>query len=201
MGTGGMAGDGGSGGASLDHDASTETGGGSGAGDAGAGAAGSAASGGATGTGGTGGTGAEADAGGTGGTTVDSGTIADAAGDARPTKDAEPGCPDVNGSYKIIDMVGTCGNLNDDAPQSIASTVTSCIAHFVSEAPAGVAGINGAVELDAQGNFTGAKLYEGPVQRSRCSGYWDAEEETMTIVCGGEGDACKVVIARTGPPQ
>jgi hypothetical protein len=174
----------------------SETGGASGSG-------GTSGSGGATGSGGTSGSGGAAGAGGSvgsggsvgtgGGVNGDGGPITDAAKDVVVTPDAPATCPDVYGLYAITDVSGKCGDLDKDAAQSIDGK--SCALHFVS-----VGAINGGADLDANGQFSGAKLYEGTVQRSPCTGVWDQNGQTMTVVCGGEGDRCKVILARKAVP-
>jgi hypothetical protein len=105
-----------------------------------------------------------------------------------------PLCPNVFGTYKIKDKAGTCNGLNKDAPQSIQGTTNLCAAHFVSEPPNGAEGVNGGASIDASGNFTGAMLFLDMTQRNPCSGTWNAQDETLTVKCGGELDLCTVLL-------
>jgi hypothetical protein len=112
--------------------------------------------------------------------------------DARP----DAGCPDVFGNYDVTSATGTCGNLNDTAPQSIQGTTQACFLHFNSVVPAGIGAVNGGATLSADGTFSGAMLILGTTTRNPCRGTWEPNAETMTIVCGGVGDACTVVLTR-----
>jgi len=60
--------------------------------------------------------------------------------------------------------------LDKNAPQLIQGNDSTCFAHFVSTPPSGTPGINGGAALDANGAFTGAKLYLGSTQRTPCEG-------------------------------
>jgi hypothetical protein len=141
---------------------------------------GSAGSGGSASNGGSAGSSGSAGSGGSGGTGSTGAT-----------------CPDkIFGSYDIVTAQGNCNNLNDNASQSIAGTDVACVAHFVSlpPNPGGNTAVNGAVQLDENGNFSGASLYLSKTQRMPCSGKWDAGQERMTIKCGNGGEACTVVL-------
>lgn len=105
-------------------------------------------------------------------------------------------CPDVFGDYSIKSVVGMCGTLNKNAPQSIQGNDVDCAAHFVSTPAKGEAGINGGATLDAKGDFKNAKLNLGSMQRSPCTGTYAAAAGTMTVACGGVGDACTVVLTK-----
>ena len=109
---------------------------------------------------------------------------------------AGPQCPDVFGTYDIKSRDGTCGTLNNNAPQSIEGTDVACFAHFVSAPAVGAKGVNGGAALDATGNFKGATLYLDSTQRSPCSGMWNEGNARMTLKCGGPGDMCTVVLER-----
>jgi hypothetical protein len=60
--------------------------------------------------------------------------------------------------------------------------------------------INGDAAIDSNGDFTGAALTEGTVDRTGCTGTWDATTSTMTVDCGGMGSqqACVLALKRTG---
>jgi hypothetical protein len=111
-------------------------------------------------------------------------------------------CPDVTGSYAvtIVQAVG-CGDLSANARQCIRASVASiCDVTFVSASPAGsILAINGNASIQVDGSFTGAALREGTVQRTGCTGTWDAPTSTMTVDCGGSGSAqsCVVSLLRT----
>jgi hypothetical protein len=122
---------------------------------------------------------------------TDRNVVTDATGDA--------GCPDAFGTYEIKKADGTCGNLDANAPQAIRGTAQACFLHFVSVVDGGIGAINGGATLGVDGTFSAATLIEGTAMRSPCSGTWDAQQEQMTIVCGGAGDACTVELRRTGP--
>ena len=128
-------------------------------------------------------------------------SIADGGSDNDVATDAasDAGCPDVFGTYEIRNTSGTCGNLNENAPQAIRGTTQACFLHFTSVVDGGIGAINGGATLGADGTFSGATLIEGTATRSPCSGSWDAQQEEMTVVCGGSGDACTVELRRTGP--
>jgi hypothetical protein len=105
-------------------------------------------------------------------------------------------CPDLFGDYNIKSAVGMCGTLNKNAPQSIEGNDVDCAAHFVSTPAKGEPGINGGATLDAKGDFKNAKLTLGGMQRSPCTGTYAAAAGTMTVECGGVGDACTVVLTK-----
>jgi hypothetical protein len=113
------------------------------------------------------------------------------------------GCPDVRGAYSITVVEGTgCGNLNPAARQCIRQAITApCDILFVSKPQTGVAAINGDPTLQADGSFTFGALTEGTVNRTGCTGTWDAATSTMTVDCGGTGSsqACVVALTRTSP--
>ena len=218
-GTAGSAGSGGSGGlggddgGAVDSSSTTSTGttgtGGAGGTGGAAGGAGASASGGASGSSGSSGSsGASGAAGraGASGSGVDSGNgldvqiLIDALADSNGATDTrrDAGCPDVFGSYKIA-MNGTCGDLNGQAPQAIRGTTEACSLHFTSVVDSGAAGVNGGASLNSDGKFSSATLYLGTAMRSPCSGSWDAQKVTMTVVCGSSGNACTLELLRVGP--
>jgi hypothetical protein len=106
-------------------------------------------------------------------------------------------CPNLFGAYSIMSALGNCDGLNENATQSITGNVPQCLAQFVSPPQEGGRGINGAGALDSSGDFKGAVLSFNGVQRTNCSGTWDAVEERMTVQCGGGfGEPCVVVLDR-----
>jgi hypothetical protein len=54
--------------------------------------------------------------------------------------------------------------------------------------------------LQGDGSFDGAALTEGTVDRTGCTGTWDATTSTMTVDCGGTGSSqsCVVALTQTG---
>src|SRR5258708_3260533 len=145
MGTGGVSTSGASGSAG-----SSATGGGGGAA---GGAGGNAGGGGSSNSGG---------ASGAAGGVTDAST-GNAAMDAPVDRNRVPdaGCPNVFGSYDVTSATGTCGNLNKNAPQTIAGTTQACFLHFSSVVPAGIGAGNGGTTLNADGPFSGAILILG----------------------------------------
>lgn len=166
----------------------------SGSGGAAGGASGSSGASGSAGNSGSGGGTLDASAD-TDASTADAGLDNDIANEAA----GDAGCPDVFGTYEIRNTAGTCGNLNENAPQAIRGTTQACFLHFTSVVDGGIGAINGGATLGADGTFSGATLIEGTATRSPCNGTWDAQQEEMTVVCGGAGDSCTVELRRTGP--
>jgi hypothetical protein len=111
---------------------------------------------------------------------------------------SDAGCPDVIGSYEIKKVEGTCGDLDEDAPQEIRGTAQLCFLQLLSGPNGGGGAINGGVTLGAEGTFSGATLMIGTVMRSPCNGSWNADKQEMTIVCGTD-DRCTVELRRDGP--
>jgi hypothetical protein len=107
-----------------------------------------------------------------------------------------PLCPNIFGSYEIVDTAGNCDGFGKNAPQLIQGTDVACFAHFISLPPVGNAAVNGGAPLDQDGNFSGVKLYFGMKERSPCMGSWNEAEERMTVKCGGPADACTVLLDR-----
>jgi hypothetical protein len=108
-------------------------------------------------------------------------------------------CPAVLGSYSVTPSGQGCGDLNASAPQCIQATNMTCVAHFVSAPPGGTGAINGAASLKQDGSFDSAALLFGTVQRTGCTGTWNAATSTMTVDCGGMGSSqsCVVTLVRT----
>jgi hypothetical protein len=159
--------------------------------------------GGAGGTSGTGGSSGAAGGGTDAGEIRDVATVNDVALDRARVPDArnDAGCPDVFGSYKVTDTRGDCGNLNEQAPQSIDGTTQACALHFRSVVDGGgIGAVNGGAILRPDGTFSNAALILGTAMRNQCSGTWDENARTMTIACsgsGGPGGDCTVVLTRS----
>jgi hypothetical protein len=120
----------------------------------------------------------------------------DVAGDA--TGDSPNAvCPNVRGAYSIAVVDGQgCGDLNPSAPQCIRQGALGvCDITFVSRAPSGVPAINGDPALQSNGSFAGGALTEGTVNRTGCTGSWNAPTSTMTVDCGGTGSSQSCVVA------
>lgn len=108
-----------------------------------------------------------------------------------------PACPDITGDYDIMSMAGDCNTLNVDAPQSVKEGDAACAPEFVSDQPApGAKAVSGGVALDVTGNFVEARLFLDDVLRFPCVGSWNADDETMTIVCEGVAGECTIVVER-----
>jgi hypothetical protein len=122
-------------------------------------------------------------------------SMQDAASDA-----PEAACPDVHGAYAIvaIDATGCGASLNTSAPECI--TQSACGITFQSNGSGGAnRAINGDAMLGGKGNFLGAALKEGDLNRTGCTGSWNAANSTMTVDCGGTGSlqACVLAVHRT----
>jgi hypothetical protein len=74
-----------------------------------------------------------------------------------------------------------------------------CAFQLVSSGSGGTA-VNGVIDLQNDGSFSGAALQFGSVQRTGCVGQWDAGMQTLTLDCGGMGSSqsCIVTMTRTG---
>jgi hypothetical protein len=75
-----------------------------------------------------------------------------------------------------------------------------CAFQLVSATSGVTPAVNGVIDLQSDGSFSGAALQEGTVQRTGCVGQWDAATQTLTIDCGGVGSSqsCIVTMKRTG---
>jgi hypothetical protein len=106
-------------------------------------------------------------------------------------------CPDLFGTYDIKNREGTsCGDLDKNAAQTIAGNDTTCSAHFVSAPAAGKPGINGEVDLDQDGSFTGVTLTLGSDDHSPCEGIYNAQSKMVTVKCGDPGNLCTILLTR-----
>ena len=105
-------------------------------------------------------------------------------------------CLDIFGTYKIQSAAGMCGTLNKNAPQTIDGDDVTCVAKFVSAPAKGQAAINGSATLDADGNFTKAKLTLGDAVHQPCTGTWNAQAQSLTVKCGAPGDLCTIMLDR-----
>jgi hypothetical protein len=107
-------------------------------------------------------------------------------------------CPDVSGAYSIVILQGAgCGDLSAVARQCIQEDTQGCAITFVSQGSSNTAAINGDPLLQADGSFDNASLKEGTVDRTGCTGSWDARTSTMTVDCGGTGSSQSCVVALT----
>jgi hypothetical protein len=116
---------------------------------------------------------------------------------------AAPPCPDELGAYTVMTAGAGCGNLVAGAPQCLKAGATTCQVQLVSQGAAGSA-LNGTVDLDMSGNFASGAVEEGTVQRTGCTGMWNAAMSQLTVDCGGVGSSqsCVATLVRTGPcPQ
>ena len=201
-GTGGTAG---SSGASGAGGAAGASGAGGTAGSSGAsGAGGTAGASGASGASGAGGTAGNAGSSGAAGTAIDAGkdvntTDRGSDGDVATDATGDAGCPDVFGTYEINNANGSCGDLDEDAPQEIRGTTQACALHFISVVDGGPPAVNGGATLGPDGTFSGATLILGTMTRSPCSGTWDANQQELTVVCGSGGNECLVELRWEGP--
>jgi hypothetical protein len=120
-------------------------------------------------------------------------------GDVSTDRTGDAGCPDVFGTYEINNADGSCGDLNEDAPQEIRGTAQACFLHFISVVDGGVGAVNGGATLGPDGTFSGAMLTLGTAVRSPCTGSWDANQQELTVVCGTGNDECSIELRREGP--
>jgi hypothetical protein len=98
-----------------------------------------------------------------------------------------------------------CGDADPSASECILADgkYPACKFHFVS---AGVPGavnspVGDAIELAADGTFSGATVRLGTTPRSGCVGRWDAKASTVMVACGGAAgstQSCEVTLVRTG---
>jgi hypothetical protein len=110
-------------------------------------------------------------------------------------------CPDVSGAYSLTIIEGAgCGDLNASARQCIRQSKGTCDIQLSSPVSGGsIAAINGNASIDKAGSFDSAALTEGTLNRTGCTGSWNAATSTMTVDCGGTGSsqACVVALHRT----
>ena len=131
----------------------------------------------------------------TGGASNDAGGAGNGLGGAAAGGGAQ--CPDLFGTYDIKNREGTsCGDLDKNAPQTIAGNATTCAAHFVSAPAAGKPGINGEADLDQDGGFTGVTLTLGSDDHGPCEGTYNAQSQMMTVKCGDPGDLCTILLTQ-----
>jgi hypothetical protein len=92
-----------------------------------------------------------------------------------------------------------CGDLVPGASQCIKQGAGMCQVSLVSQGAAGSA-LNGSVSLDMSGDFANGNIKEGTVQRSGCTGTWNAAASQLTVDCGGLGSSqsCVATLTRTG---
>jgi hypothetical protein len=106
-------------------------------------------------------------------------------------------CPDQHGAYSIVLSGQGCGDLNASAPECI--TQSTCSITLASSAPSGGNALNGTAMLGMDGSFTGAAITEGTVNRTGCTGTWNASASALTVDCGGVGSSqsCIATLTRT----
>ena len=106
----------------------------------------------------------------------------------------------MSGGYTLMASGAGCGDLNPGAPECIMLAQQLCAFQLVSATSGVTPAVNGVVDLQSDGSFSGASLQEGTVQRSGCTGQWSAANQTLTIDCGGMGSSqsCVVTMTRTG---
>lgn len=132
---------------------------------------------------------------------VDSGS-GDLAGDGPRSADlamANGPCPNLLGKYAVSATGQGCGDLSENAPECIIGNVTTCVAQLQS-GPEGLLGaVRGTAMIQVDGSFSGASLQLGTVDRSGCTGTWDALTSTLVVDCGGVGSSqsCVVTLTRT----
>jgi hypothetical protein len=124
----------------------------------------------------------------------------DAGGDAISSSDAAgdaAACPDEHGKYSYVATGLGCGDLGVGSPECIRQT--ACAITFVSAPSNAMAGLNGDPTIASDGSFTGGSIREGTLQRSGCTGSWDAASSTLIVVCGGMSttQSCTVTLTRT----
>jgi hypothetical protein len=132
---------------------------------------------------------------GTGGSTGTSSTTTS----ATATTTSTGPCPNELGAYTVTVAGLGCGDLVPTAPQCIQAGPTPCEVLLVSQGTAGEA-LNGDVDLDMNGNFTSGAVKEGSVQRTGCTGTWNAATSQLIVDCGGTGSSqsCIATLTRTG---
>jgi hypothetical protein len=112
-------------------------------------------------------------------------------------------CPDELGAYSVAIMGAGCGNLTVGASQCIKAGGATCQVVLSSSGAAGKA-LNGSVDLDMSGSFSNGAIQEGTVQRTGCTGTWNAATSQLTVDCGGDPNqpgntqACVATLTRTG---
>ena len=94
-----------------------------------------------------------------------------------------------------------CGDLDTSAPECIKPNGSACAVLFVSKPGATGRAVDGAVDLDPGGDFTGGLVKLGSVQRSGCVGTWSPAIHQMAVNCGGTTPStqmCTVTLTRAG---
>jgi hypothetical protein len=111
-------------------------------------------------------------------------------------------CPDITGTYGQISTSGLgCGDLNTKAPECIVLAQEVCAFQLTSSSGV-IPAVNGTVVLASDGSFSNASLQFGTIQRTGCTGQWDAGSKTLTLDCGGTGttQSCVVTMVHSGAP-
>jgi hypothetical protein len=76
---------------------------------------------------------------------------------------------------------------------------SSCVADFRSTAAGQLGAIVGTAMLQPDGSFSGADLQLGTVNRTGCTGTWDAPTSTLVVDCGGVGTSQSCIVTSQGP--
>lgn len=94
-------------------------------------------------------------------------------------------CPNVVGQYNILNVTGSCGNLDSFASQFIAAGTGICVVDFTSTPAKGNPGVVATgVQLDSLGRFENETLTLGTIAVADCDGTWNDGTSTMSINCG-----------------
>jgi hypothetical protein len=99
----------------------------------------------------------------------------------------------------LVDAKGCGDSVGIAATQCIRQT--ACGITFLSPMLTnGKSGINGSTSVQSNGDFDGAALTEGILDRTGCTGTWDAATSSMTVDCGGTAalQACVLALKRGG---
>ena len=111
-------------------------------------------------------------------------------------------CPNPSGYYQMIKKTGPlCGDLNTDAAACVMPGQEMCGYNISSGGPNQTSSVHGSIQLQQDGSFTGATIFEGSstTARTGCDGTY--ANGVLTIECGGPPPSmqnCTVVLTRTG---
>jgi hypothetical protein len=126
-------------------------------------------------------------------------TVFDAgADDANP--DAGPcpagSYPDISGDYDNL-ATGDCGDFGNSFDQVIAPTIAgfACEYTLTSIGIKSDPDVNGDIQIDTGGNFSGDTLQLGTMSYT-CDGAWNDPSGEMTLTCTGVPGVCTVVMSR-----
>jgi len=87
-----------------------------------------------------------------------------------------PQCPDVFGTFDIVNTDGSCVGVDKNTPQEIKAPTSPASRTSSATRP-----VNGGAALDENGDFAGEKLYSAPLQRQRAPASGTRVEERMTV--------------------